>query len=955
MPRRPTPHRLLRRAAAALLACALLAAPAFADNTADESDVAFGLGNQHFAKRDYERALQQYFLSYRLVPNRNVLFNIARCYEALDRFDEAYRYWHDLFVDKGLPDDDRREVKQALGRLAPRVALVTVASTPPGADLFVDREDLGSRGKTPQTIAVAPGAHTVIVKLEGHRTASSKASTARGRDVKLALELTRIVGTVELTGTPPGAVVRETADGPELGRLPASLAFTPGQKLLVVQAPGYLPSQVLVEVKADATATAKVALTEKPKPTGKVIVTANRDAALVRVDGRDSGFTPVVLTLPEGEHTVEVSASEVLPLSRTFTVVEGSEERFAAELRYAPPAVQAASKSKLTVDQAPASVTVITREELQGFGYQTLAEALQAVRGFFLTDDRIYTYLGLRGFAPSGDLNTRILVLWDGHPINDVWAGQGFAERGLDVDLVEVDRIEVVRGPASLLFGTGALFGVVNVVPRERLAPRHVEGTAGAGGQGGVKARVAGSLSGEGLSALVSAAGFTSTGADLTDVGATRPVQGYDGERALGATLRARAGGLTLSGKINQRRKQVPTGFRAEDPSLNGSDYLDARAFAEARFEHDFGRVALTARASYDASRFEGYYMYPDEDGVFRRWPDLGGGDWFGGEVRAGVTLFGQNRLTASFEGQYQLVYQHPVDGVRESFTRVLLSGTVLDEWQATSWLFVQAGVRVDKYLDLPGVALSPRGALVLKPYASGITRLVAGQAFRAPNVYELNYNDSNLSARKPDSLATELITTFELEHSHDVTPELRATVGGYYNLMDRLVELLEEDAATPACGTPGNEVQCLVYVNSGRRLTALGAEAELRWQPGRFTLVDASYAFVLLGGAPREELPVYPAHLASLRAMVPLKEGLVRLSTQLVFQSARGATPQTAQGEALLVNFGLSGEYGALRYFAGVQNVLDQRYVLPISNEVGLGAIRQYGRTFWLEASAGF
>src|SRR3954469_5946557 len=113
----------------------MLSAPAWADNTADEADVAFDLGNKAYAKRDYDAALASYFLSYRLVPNRNVLFNIARCYEAIDRVDEAYRYWNDLFVDPSLPANDRGDVKQALQRLAPKVALVSITSTPPGAEL----------------------------------------------------------------------------------------------------------------------------------------------------------------------------------------------------------------------------------------------------------------------------------------------------------------------------------------------------------------------------------------------------------------------------------------------------------------------------------------------------------------------------------------------------------------------------------------------------------------------------------------------------------------------------------------------------------------------------------------------------------------------------------------------------------------------------------------------------
>lgn len=930
---------------------------ALADNTADEADIAFSRGVQAYQKRDYEGALSNYFLSYRLVPNRNVLFNIARCFESLGRPDEAYRYWHDLFVDPSLPVEDRREVKTALARLAPQVALITVTATPVEAELFVDREDLGSRGKTPQTVAVKPGAHTIVLKTDGYRPAQGKVTATKGREAKVALELTRVVGTVELTGTPAGASVRETADGPELGTLPASLAFPPGQRLLLVQAAGFLPQQVLVDVKADATVTAKVILPEKSKPLGKVSVTANRDAE-VFVDGLRAGFTPTVLNLAEGTHALKVTAPDVAPLEQVVQVVADQEVRISAELRYAPPKVTAASKQLLSVDQAPASITVITREEIQAFGYQTLPEALRAVRGFFFTDDRIYTYVGLRGFAPPGDLNTRILILWDGHPVNDTWAGQGFSARDFEADLTEIDRIEVVRGPASLLFGTGAFFGVINVVPRNRIAERNVEGTVGAGGVGGVKARVTGSLGTDDVSAILSAAGYTATGAELTDLGTAGVVRNLDDERAIGATGRFKYKGLSLNAKWNQRKKQIPTAPLGSSVGLAGTEYTDARGFTELKFEHEFfSRLTLTARASYDASRYRGYYSVLDENGEQVRPSDTGGGDWLSAEVRGGLFLFEGNRLTLGVEGQAQFAYQQPAGfPVQDRKNRFFFSGTLLDEWQLWSnRLFVQAGVRIDKYNDIAEFALSPRGAVVARLYGSGLTKLVAGRAFRAPTIYELYFNDGPITqaAPAPGTLTPEYITTFELEHSHNFTPELRVSAGAYYNLIDRLV-VLESEAVTPArCQ---NDSQCVVYANATRQLTALGAEAQLRWQPGRFTLVEGTYSFVTLGGPGGADAPAYPTHLASARAMLPLREGLVRLSGQGTYQSARlDRTTGVSSGEALLLDFGLSGDYGPLRYFAGVKNLLDQRPLLPVQSEASATLIPQYGRTFWIELSVGY
>jgi outer membrane receptor for ferrienterochelin and colicins len=967
---------------ACLVALVLVASLARADNTADEADVAFRLGNKAYAKRDYDKALAAYFLSNRLVFNKNVLFNIARCYEALKNFDEAYRYYNDLLTED-LAADDLHDVKAALSRLAPHVALVTVTTDPPGADVYLDREDLGSRGRSPQTLATSPGSHKVKVKLEGRHAAEADVTVYKGGSKKVALKLTPVVGGVEISGTPVGAQVRETADGPVLGTLPATLTFPPSQRLFVISAPGYNPLQLLVTVKPDETASLKATLLPLPPPTGKVVVTANRENALVRVDGKDSGFTPTVLVLPVGKHEVEVSMKELKTVTEVVDVKAEADARVTAELHYAAPKVRAASKSLTDADDAAASITVISREEIQSMGYQTLADAVQGVRGITLTNDRIYTYLNIRGFNPPGDLNTRVLILYDGHPINDIWAGQGYSGRDADVDLSEVERIEIVRGPGSALYGSGAFFAVINVVPRDTVADdRHVELIGNAGGLAGAGGHVTGSAGKEGPTALASASGYLAQGDQTTDLGQTRGlVIGNDAERVVHATMRAKAGGFTVFGEINDRVKQIPTAPYGTLVGAAGTAFHDMRGFAELRYEKDWERISFSARLYYDVSRFQGTYMYFNaaSTDLFEPQHDFGGADWGGLELRLRARLFSGNQLSVGVEGQYQSVLQAPATDVTGFLAltdtrRLLLSAYLLDEWRIFKRLSITLGVRVDKYLDLStqlvGVGpvptamapmstnatpITPRIGIVARLYDGGLTKVVAGQAFRAPNINELLTSDNYVSQKPALSLQPETITTVELEHSHDFTEELRFTVAGYLNIIDHLVVLTSENLVVPACGPPDmpQTVQCFINTNSPTRIYATGAEAELRWQANRFMFVDASYSFVKLLNATTDITAGTVTHLVSARAVIPLYENIVRLGAQVLYTSPRYlAEGQPGVGEALNINFGLSGQLTHVRYFAGVQNLLDQRAALPVPTEAGFGTIPQYGRTFWLSVA---
>src|SRR5690606_22944490 len=193
-------------------------------------------------------------------------------------------------------------------------------------------------------------------------------------------------------------------------------------------------------------------------------------------DGRPMGYTPTLVRLPVGPHELEVSLAGYVGVERRVTVTEGDEQRVVVSLSRLEE-VTAASRRKEAVAEAPSSVSIIPREELRLFAYPTIAEAVRGLPGVYGWDDRAYPSLGFRGLGRLGSYGNRVLVLYDDHPTNDNWVGSSYVSYDARTDLADVERIEVVRGPGSVLYGTNAFAGVVNVVTRP--ATRDLGGEVG--------------------------------------------------------------------------------------------------------------------------------------------------------------------------------------------------------------------------------------------------------------------------------------------------------------------------------------------------------------------------------------------------------------------------------------------------------------------------------------------
>ncbi len=132
-----------------------------------------------------------------------------------------------------------------------------------------------------------------------------------------------------------------------------------------------------------------------------------------------------------------------------------------------PDMIVSATRVPTPAERIPAATTVVTRQDIEERGYVTLADALAAVPGFRLVQ------AGGPGQQASGFVrgtNSRhVLVLRDGVPLNDSSEPNGAFNFGNEL-LGDVERIEVVRGPVSAVYGTAAIGGVVNLITRQ--APR---------------------------------------------------------------------------------------------------------------------------------------------------------------------------------------------------------------------------------------------------------------------------------------------------------------------------------------------------------------------------------------------------------------------------------------------------------------------------------------------------
>ncbi|MEW5875790.1 MAG: TonB-dependent receptor [Candidatus Zixiibacteriota bacterium] len=641
----------------------------------------------------------------------------------------------------------------------------------------------------------------------------------------------------------------------------------------------------------------------------------------------------------------------VLPLSSdaAFAQTHGDEDLSLDSLMNLE--ISSAAKYSQRARDAAATITVISAEDIRRYGYRTLEEALASVRGFYTSNDRTYAYLGVRGFSRPTDYNDRILLLLNGHSLNENVYGSALIGTELGWSLDNVARIEIVRGPGSALYGTNAMFAVINVVTEDGITVDGVSVAAEAGDQGRVATSIEfGTATGSGLDLSGLVSWYDKRGAtlyyrefdDLTSnygVSAAR-----DWDRSAGGVFSLSRGPWRVHGMAAHREKSVPTGAYDTDFNNPHSQTTEQRGFIEASYRIQHSHALMTSmRAFFDNYLYEGTWPYDVVE------YDRSDGNWVGLEGTMRWDPSAAHRLIAGAEFQEHVDanYKYWSDEsvyFLENFPSRLGAIYVQDEWQAASFLALTTGVRVD-FNSTSRSTLTPRTGLLVFPKDQSVLKLLYGEAFRSANVFERELGDG-MGVLRGSDLAPERIRAYELAWERRLSEAIWYAASAFRYSVHNLIEEV-----------PIEDGEGSVFRNSGNA-HADGLEFEVNWRDlGAFD-GDISYTLQEADEEPSEEiLTNSPRHVFKLGVSAPVTR-IARVSVRQQIESRRKTVYDTYTDAFMLTNLTLRIEPGnhcanhsanllhRVAASVSVYNVFDSDYKLPGGTEHRQAGIPQEGRS---------
>jgi len=524
-------------------------------------------------------------------------------------------------------------------------------------------------------------------------------------------------------------------------------------------------------------------------------------------------LTTMLTAVPSGKIYADNLADS---LDLQEVVVTGT--RNATDVRHLPMTVTIVDRATLTAEHQPSVLPTVMRE----------------VPGLFVTSRAMMGYGVSTGAA--GGINLRgitggagqLLVLIDGHPQYQGIYGHPISD---SYQTLMAERVEVLRGPASVLYGSNAMGGVMNIVTRKGSVGRDYVTTniqLGAGSYGTIQTEASNQVRSGKFSSTVSA--------QYNRTDNHRPRMGFE---QFGGYLKL---GYDISEHWNTYVDANVTHFNASYPGATSKPLYDAdqwitRGVVSAALENHYGNTsgALSVYSNFGRHKIDDGTTDPaaPTQRYFRSKDALTGVSLY-----QSVQLFEGNRVTAGVD--YMHIYGNAyytskaTDDILDTPNkqsgksyRNEIAGYIDFRQDLLDWLTIDLGARVDHH-SITGTEFVPQGGIVIRPVETGEIKAMASKGFRNPTMREMYlYPPSNTD------LEPERLWNYELSWKHRLS---NFTYGAnlYYIKGDNMIQQQQVDGKPRNVNTGeienwGFELEAAYRVDSHWTLKANGAYLHMK------------------------------------------------------------------------------------------------------------------------------
>ncbi|MBM4053674.1 MAG: TonB-dependent receptor [Planctomycetes bacterium] len=507
--------------------------------------------------------------------------------------------------------------------------------------------------------------------------------------------------------------------------------------------------------------------------------------------------------------------------------------------------VAIATKRDTTVMKAPSIVSVITGQEIKNMGYRTFSDFLRTIPGYEILKRGVYGTVipAVRGI----ESDNRIRVMLNGHFVNNPYLGESFQNFD-DFPLENIEKIEIIRGPGSALYGENAFMGAINIITKDAHDINGVKVTSGYGsfdtmegniifGEKFKEVSVTGMLhytETNGYEESINNDFVTTLDNSFSSFGFPKasdaPGSPDDWRRKYIMNLKANYKDFYFEGFYLNKNRGGYLGI--QDALTNETNIENNYVFTEIKYKKEFSDMfTIIPRIYYD--QFDDNFFVeslPEDttlpfdtnrDGVyetFYTYADglIGNGIYSqkiaGAEIPVDIRLFDGNVFTMGMEFRwlYQTNIQYnanfnplsyePLDSLQgfsdtypnlKETTRKIWSAYLQDVWDITETINLTLGLRFDEYSDF-GSEVSPRVGVTWEFMENATIKSLYGRAFRAPNFREM-YLANQPAAHGNESLDPETIDTYEigLHYNYNISKcAVQSGINYFYNDIEDLISL---------------------------------------------------------------------------------------------------------------------------------------------------------------------